>query len=290
MFEIDTENEKNEFKFKTNSKDIPVSIFGSCVSRDILEFDKSKTLNLKTYIARQSLGSSISHPIKCDIDSINLKSKFQREMVYNDFTKQTFYRFKNDGSKYLLIDLIDERFDIISYKGSILTLSNELKSSDFFINHSDEIISEKIYKIKNWKIYKLKKKIFGYSYMLRKNLLEDIMDEFCDNIIRIYGDRNIIIHKAYMLNYYIDRDKNIRQFPKHYIVYNKRINERLKYMYDYFELKIPNALVIDICNNFNADENHKWGLAPMHYEEEYYLRALEEIKKLFNKSNYIMEK
>ncbi|KFX59696.1 hypothetical protein HYH39_09665 [Clostridium botulinum] len=264
-------------------KSITISIFGSCVSRDLLEFDRNKKYDLKTYVARQSVISAVSTPLKCEMESINLQSKFQKSMVYNDFTKETFEKFNNDLSEYLIIDLIDERFNIVDYNGSILTLSNELKVTNFFCNNKENIYDEKICKIKNWKIYKIKKKLFGYSYMFKNNLLEKIMDEFCDKLMKIYDNNKIIIHKAYMVDKYIDKSGKIVSFPENHLLNNTRINDRLKYMYNYLEEKLPNVFVIDICHNFRADENHKWGLAPMHYQDEYYITALNQLEKnIFN--------
>lgn len=50
------------------------------------------------------------------------------------------------------------------------------------------------------------------------------------------------------------------------------------YQYIQTELKCPN--VIDECLDYKADENHKWGLAPMHYQKEYYEEIVELVKDI----------
>lgn len=252
---------------------IPISIFGSCVSRDLLEFDRLKKLNLRTYIARQSIISAVSPPIKCNIDDINLESKFQKEMVYNDFVKETFNRFKNDGSKYLMIDLIDERFKILKYiqneTESIITYSASLQESKYLNN--PQIITRE-------------RKIFGgKSYFVNNKKLDYYLKDFCTKVLEIYEPQNIIIHKAKMSNYYINSLGNISKFDINNLNNNKIVNDLLEYMYDYLEANFPNALVIDICDSFCADENHKWGLSPMHYEQEYYVKVFLEIEKMLVK-------
>ncbi|MCE5219850.1 MAG: DUF6270 domain-containing protein [Clostridium sp.] len=251
---------------------IPISIFGSCVSRDLLEFDRRKKFNLRTYVARQSIVSAVSPPIKCNVEDINLQSKFQREMVYNDLAKETFERFKGDGSKYLMIDLIDERYKILKYNQlgaeSVITYSASLQESGY-LKELDIIPRKK------------KRKIFGgKSYYVYNKKLDWYLKEFCDRILNIYKSQNIIIHKCKMVDYYINSLGTISKFDINNLSNNKKVNDLLDYMYDYLEANIPNSMVIDICDSFCADENHKWGLAPMHYEQEYYVKAFAEIQKM----------
>lgn len=266
-----------EFIFKgTERKVIDISIFGSCTSRDILEFDKSGIFNLGTYVARQSIISSLSDPIDFDIEKIKLKSKFQREQIINDLRKTTFKALKSSKSKYLIIDLIDERFGLAKFDGNIITLSNEFLESGLFDNRFEEV---KVDKIKNWKIFKKGKGFKGFSYIFEGNLLEFYIYEFCKKILEIYEERNIIIHRAVMVNKYIDKSGEEVYFPRHYLKYNKIINEKLNYMYDYLEKYMPKSHVINVCDKYCADENHKWGLAPMHYCDSYYICVLSEINR-----------
>ena len=47
-------------------------------------------MNLKSYIARQSVVSSVSKPISITYNDIQLNSEFQKKAVFNDFNKNTF--------------------------------------------------------------------------------------------------------------------------------------------------------------------------------------------------------
>ena len=250
-------------------KRIPISIFGSCVSRDLFEYDRSKRLFLKTYIARQSIVSAISTPISIEKEDINLASNFQRQCVYNDFKKNTMELFRKDGSKYLLIDLIDERFKLAVYadkngEKSLVTYSTYLQESQY---------------IKSPKLLEKKKNIFnGKKYYINDIPLDEYLEEFCKRISSIYSEENVIIHKCRMSQFYIDKNNQIRKFDKNYLFYNKMTNELLDYMYDYLECRMPKAMIINISDEYCADENHKWGLSPMHYQKEYYIKVLHEIE------------
>lgn len=257
-------------------KPIKLSIFGSCTSRDILEYGKKGEFQLGAYVARQSVISSLSKPINFNFDNCFIKSAFQKRQIVNDFQKNTFDILKESKSDYLVIDLIDERFNLAEYMGSVVTVSNELVSSGILDNRFKKTQVEEI---KNWKIYKLKKELKGKSYTFNGCLLEDYIKEFCCKIKEIFEEKNIIIHRAIMVDYYMNSSGNVVSFPKNYLYHNKLINSKLNYMYYYFEKFLPEAFVIDECKNYCADEKHKWGLAPMHYFNDYYLRVLYLLRK-----------
>lgn len=88
-----------------------ILIYGSCVSRDALEFDSEKRLKLIDYFARSSLASSMSNNVINDIPTHNIHSSFQKRMVENDLNKSILAIIKQSKYDILLVDFIDERFD-----------------------------------------------------------------------------------------------------------------------------------------------------------------------------------
>ena len=108
-------------------------ILGSCITRDI--FREMKLDNLvKEYRARTSI-HSITQSESADTSKINYpESKFQSKMMKYDFEKTELNLADCD---FLILDLIDERFQLITNFGSVVTLSNELRDS----NKIDSIIN-----------------------------------------------------------------------------------------------------------------------------------------------------
>lgn len=242
-----------------------ISIFGSCVSRDILEYDKLEQLELKTYVARQSVFSAISTPININEATINLSSQFQKRMLLTDLRKTTFTELENDGSEYLLIDLIDERFAIAEYEKSLCTVS-----SVFSRGVAD--VLENI---------KIKPKIIKNGKLFLDNIAADNMiKDFCKRVSKIYAHDHIILHKALMVDTYIASDGNIRKFSDNHLKNNKKINAILNYIYLCIEQNLPGIHIIDEMYDTHACENNKWGLAPMHYEEKYYYIVLNKLLKI----------
>lgn len=255
------------FNFISAEERMKLSIFGSCVSRDILEMPSNNFITLKSYIARQSVVSSVSKPIDIPIDDIKLESNFQKKMVYNDIAKKTFEILSSDESEFLLLDLVDERLKLVRCNGTIITYSNEIQASQY-------ISDPKFVNLE------MRKSVLS-RYFLQDDLkdLDGYLDMFLSEIIKIYKEENIILHKAYMLDSYISSDNAINSFTLYNLKNNKKINDKLRYMYEYIENKMTNCKVIDICYKYKACENHKWGLSPMHYEEAYYKECIEIISK-----------
>ena len=113
-----------------------IGILGSCISRDIFREMKLDHL-VNEYRARTSI-HSITQSESADISRINFpESNFQSNMVKHDFEKT---ELNLDNCDYLILDLIDERFELITNFGSVVTLSNELKGSNRIDSFSNYVI------------------------------------------------------------------------------------------------------------------------------------------------------
>lgn len=237
---------------------INISIFGTCVSRDIFKKD-DENFSVKTYVMRQNLASIHAEPVECKRNDINLKSNFQINTIYNDFSKITFEQFENDDSNFLLIELINERLPILKYKDSYISISEFLETSkyieDLEVLRKTDVVN---YTFEN------------NCYSLEGTDLRIFLDNFIYNILLIYSPNQIILNKAHMSYKYIDKNNNIQDFSKGSIDWSKRINKRLSYMYDYLEEKFKGCKIIDICDKYYANELNKWGLSPTHYEDKYH--------------------
>ena len=115
-----------------------ISIIGSCVTRDIFEYDKD-VFKINDYFARSSIVSMTSLPIDVNSDYVQLNSPFQKKCVLNDLNKHSIQSVLNEDNDYLIIDLIDERFNLYYRDGSFVTKSNELVSSGFDLSDFKEM-------------------------------------------------------------------------------------------------------------------------------------------------------
>ncbi len=243
-----------------------ISIFGSCITRDSINVNCLTNLQIKldTYVARQNIVSSISKPIEFDIDDMYLESNFQKNMVVSDMEKTAFKLLGEKKSDYLIIDLFEERYSLYEYQNTYFTASEENQKSQIFSDVKKPVKIE----IDN-----------NGEYYFKGKKYKEYIQEFVAKILKIYSQDKIIIHKAVLADSYID-EKNI----VHPILYKYQkihdTNKIMSYAYKVLIELLPNSQVIDLTNNYYADENHIWGLSPTHYQENYYKNFSNELAKI----------
>ena len=256
-----------QFAENNETKKTSVSILGSCVTRDIFEYMGSENYEIKHYFARTKIVSQLSPPLDCSEKDIALDSAFQKRQVLNDFQKNQFSQLSSKVSDYCLIDYIDERFPLIKVGKTYVTKSNELVISGWLNN--------KFYKEKQYRFWGNKWRL-GYKY------LGEYVERYLDQVASCFEKTHLIIHKAYMVNSYLDQSGKRCTFDTPYLDYNKRVNDILNFLYDFSIGYLPDVKVIDLCDRYCADAQHKWGLSPMHYQKEYYIDAANAIQEFFS--------
>ncbi|WP_226581157.1 DUF6270 domain-containing protein [Halobacillus litoralis] len=237
-------------------------ILGSCVTRDAFELTKAKSdYSIINYFARSSLISIYSAPMFIKVDGIELDSNFQKRTVYNDLNKIFNKYIETSTSDYLIIDFIDERYDVASYKDSYITLSDEFRNSNlpgiFEFNKSGDT--------KNY-----------------FELWEQSALSFLHQLKAVRAPSSVILHKAYWMKTYIDNEGNIVEFPdQDKITLN---NKRLERFYSFIERNLPGIVkTIQLDGDYHGDINHKWGLSPFHYEERYYEAFIKAVASIVGK-------
>lgn len=256
--------EKNYFE-QLKSKNLKryIDIHGSCVSRDLFNFSSKGFEFSKTYCARTSIFACLSNSnTKINKDYIELESKFRRRSLEYDLDKNVFTTLQQGKGNYLIIDLVDTvRFVLMKYEDSLFTGSTEFVDSKLSNYYNFERINPLNFSETEWKYY-----FSLYSKEIKK----------------LYDEKNIIIHCVYFKNDYRTIDGQIKLFDNTRLKTNKIYNEVLEKWYTYLRKILPNAIYIDICKQreYLADEKHHYGLAPVHYNDEYYLDVLKQLEEV----------
>lgn len=236
-----------------NAASDKVLIFGSCVSRDILAYPSKFQSNfeLVDYYSRCSLASlsaiPFTKPLSVNVD--NIKSSFQKKMVERDMLKTFFDDIKKHQFDILLIDLIDERFNLwIGAESQVCTISAELGQSGFVADHPGRV------------------EVSGSEQFWKR--WEAGWENFIYRISSIGALHRLIINKVFWSKCI----ENGSCFQGGYS--SKRImdaNDLLVRMYRRIENDIPNSQIIDFPEHcLLAAAEHKWGISPFHYVERYY--------------------
>ena len=113
----------------------PIAIFGSCVSRDPVALSDDLEKRLLSYSARSSLACALDNePFPLSYDEIDpeqvVTSAWQRRMITQDLRRGFLNELHSlPAGAVLILDFIDERFDVLLYRGQTATYSAELRKT-----------------------------------------------------------------------------------------------------------------------------------------------------------------
>lgn len=258
IFEIKSTNLEQEVIIKTNMKieknnQTKIFILGSCVTRDALELAKKGQFVLTDYLARTSIASAFQDNAIFEYDTSKIASAFQRRMVDNDLLKSTTNTLINTDFDFLVIDLIDERFDIVKNdKNQYFTLSSEFKDN---ISLKDNI-------------------------KLLKPNDDELFELWCkgwDKFISIAKENDfyhkIILNKVFWTN----KDTENKLVYPDYVGWIARNNQWLSRLYTYIEKSKDIKIISYPEESFLINKEHKWGCQPYHYADSLYLKFLDKL-------------
>ena len=231
-----------------------ISIHGSCVTRDLAEFHDYEVLH---YQARSSLCTKFGPSIHYDSEKLmNIQSKFQRRMVEWDLNKKSF---SCQNADCIIIDLIDERFDVLT-SGS----AHATRSQAFFQSGVKPTMKGDFKRIDRGSE--------DYFDLFRRGTQE----------FSKFLDRPVILHDARWASSYI-REGRIHAFEDQGKIQFE--NELLDELTKILSEEIAFESIIDSPTNSIADATHKWGLANFHYIPEYYLALDQQLINWFSSFN-----
>lgn len=236
---------------------VRILVFGSCVSRDIFNFAADQQFELVDYYARSSLASVGATPVDtCEKDLAQIVSPFQRRMVLRDMSKGFLNDLKTLQFDVLLLDIIDERFDVYEIApGSVVTLSNEFLASGLIT--TAERNSAK------W--------IKSDSEQHRTLWLKG-MERFFSELDILGLVNRIVVNRVFWANRFEDDAPLPATYPATTV---EKANSHLAWMYEQLERFVAPSNWLHFSNSMlKANQQHRWGVSPFHYSDEYYRTAI----------------
>jgi hypothetical protein len=238
-----------------------IGIFGSCVSRDLLE-DPALRPALRQYTSRSSVISVVADPVPLDPDVVRLDSAFQKRCVVEDFAKSFFGQLEERRPDWLLVDLVDERFEILRTGGSCVTRSSAFVSAglDEALDTADGAV----------------RRLTGEA----DELLAAAIARFAERLTSILPPERVVVHRAGWMTRYRDGD-DVHDFADDRAAFAERHNAALDRAYDALEAELAGAPVISLDRRrYVADAQHRWKLEPFHYEPAYNAAAIDRLRSL----------
>ena len=239
-----------------------VAIFGSCVTRDLFE-PAIAGLELVLYGSRSSLISACAPPVAIAEDAVVLESRFQRRCVVEDFRKTFLTRLEEAEPDWLVIDLIDERFNALATGGSFVT-----RSSEFVRAGLDTLPGVEL------------------TPVTRRDprlpeLYRSACRAFAERVSAVLAPDHVILHQARWCRRFRDRT-GVHDFPIARAAYCAEMNRLLELIHaelvQAFDGR-PRELAV-APETALADGEHHWGLEPYHYDAAYNQAARDGLRRL----------
>ena len=235
-----------------------IGIFGSCVTRDLFE-DPAMRPALARYASRCSLISAVAAPVALDPERVRLDSAFQRRCVIEDFDKCFLAKLEHERLDWLVVDLIDERFDVLRTPESYVTCSSAYQGAGL----ADDDGFGRV------------RRLTGEA----GQLVEDAAREFAERVTAVLPAERVIVHRARWMTRYRDGEA-LHDFAPDRVDFANHHNAALDHAYDVLEQHLgggAHTIAFD-DGRFAADARHRWDLEPYHYEPAYNAAALERLR------------
>lgn len=215
---------------------------------------KVPIFNFSSLISLTSKGS-------IDVDVYH-NNTFRKNMVIKDFNKSLWDNI--DGSyKIMLVDLLDERTDILQNELGFYTRSEAYDSA--FVDGELPIFST----------------IDRFS-----NGCSELWMESCDRFakkINKYGIKVILV-KNYLTNGYGKMGEVVKWKNNEYI---QRVNCMLNKYYEYLEMQIQNVVcIIPDKKLAYTDKDYRYGCYPWYYNSFYYSSVMRDVGRSIYKTGY----
>ncbi len=250
-----------------------VAIVGSCITRDLWPIVGAEPSDL-LYISRTSLPSLFARPLE-GVETAHEPPAglgvFTHRAMVNDLKKRALAALVAHQPTHIIFDFIDERMDLLSVGGTIVTHSWELDVSGY--------LSQPVFE--------------GAATVARtSSACELLWLQAADEMAAFMQstplrDATLIIHEAQWATRYRDATGTVQDFTDEVEIFQGKPaaiddhNAMLSLYQSAFSARLPQAISVAAPPELHlASVEHRWGLSPFHYVDDYYrevwlgLRAL----------------
>lgn len=235
-----------------------IGLFGSYNTRAALAILCGKSnCTLSYQFSNSSLISLFSEHVEFPENIMLPRNPYRAKMLVADF-KKSFLSLNNQTDKVncLVVDFLEERFDIVKQNKCYLTYSDAMLDSSY---EPEMVISRSSAKVNN---------IWRESCM-----------KFIEYISHNYIGSKIILVESYLSSYYENMDGSMSEFDNTYY-HVAQTNAMLFDCYEFFKSNMPDVIVINHPLKMRYCEyRHKHGVYPWHLNKIYYEYLYKEISK-----------
>lgn len=249
-----------------------VAIIGSCITRDIWPILDEPAPEL-LYLSRTSLPSLVSPPV-AGLEPIADQpgggiSRSQRNSVLADLQKTAFSTIAEFAPSHIVLDVIDERYDLLQAGEAVITHSWDLKESGYL----DQPWAAGARRIPR-------------TSDEARGLWRAAVPAFVEALRRhgLLGAR-ILLHEGRWAQSYRDGAGALQALPDALQIWDglpasrAEHNALLADTHERLDAQLHGLVRIRAAPHLQvADETHRWGLAPFHYIPDYYRDVLRQLQ------------
>lgn len=240
-------------------KPISVDLWGSCITREILNEDTGR-FRIGQYAYRNCMLFAFDDPIPYDDSKFNDLSLFENSLWRVGYIKSAFHKdlpqlLENTDSEWLLVDFYDLVCDVVECRGGVLTADKEVRRLKFYKEMQEEC------------------RVTSIDAVLDDEEIRRRFDHFIGFIRKRYGS-NIILIRADVKTEFLNfrrRLKPMQGYKKATLLKKKKF---LNQWQKYFEEQMD-CYVVDYARTYEADDLCVSGAFMVHYEKEFYEKGYE---------------
>ncbi len=256
---------------------IKLGMLGSCVTRDAMQtvIDRYDIQNYVTFVSPYTMqnGTAVDMPesVFADRGISNFAIKCLR-LDANNKAVDYLSEFKSD---WFLLDLIPLQGKIYEWPQYGLLLTQPHQYSKCIPALKEYLKGEPIVK-ECWEV--------------PKEVLYERVRQLCKRLLTFLNPSRIILNETYGAYDFIGKLKTLTNFNAQITEQFKKINAIYKECNKICKECLPGCHVICPISNVVAFENHRWGLHPLHYCDEYYDYVAKSVSAIINRGNPESEK
>ncbi len=246
---------------------IKVDIWGSCISREIMNRNK-RDIVVNKYIFKQPHLLAFEAPVSCEVpkdDSLFENNAWRRRTIEEAFRHSGIDVLKASSADWIVIDFYDLICNAVMFRGQLWEIDDFVQRTGFYKQVSGECSSTTC---------------FFESYDME--YADEQMKKFARFLLEKYGE-NIILIKADLKDTYIDLDDRLQKLSNAGRALEKRKQAILQYEKMFEDL--TKCYVIDISKHYYASDKFPLGGAHIvHYEDEFYNQSCSILMQIFSGS------
>ena len=260
------DNEKALARYKAENPKVIVDIWGSCISREVMNRNK-KNIIVNKYMFKQPHLLAFNKPIDCEIPNdknMFMGNAWRRRTIEEAFKHSGIDILRNSTSDWIVIDFYDLVCNAVMFRGQLWEVDEFVLKTDFYKSVSNEC-TENTFFFEEYSMY--------YAY--------GQMKKFANFLLEKYGE-NIILIKADLKDTYIDLDYRLKRIKGDSCEFEKK--KKAIAQYEKMFEKLTGCYVVDISKYFYASDKFPLGGAHIvHYEDEFYSQACATLMEIFKK-------